>query len=152
MPVTAKLSKAFYDRFGDEIVAELVEWLNQVDAAYRSDLKAMIDASNLRIDSRFEQLRAEIRAGLADLRSELRGEIGDTRTALRKEYADGNAALRKEHADGNAALRKDMTDGFTTLGLQIAGVRADLMKWSFAFWVGAVLAIASLAGVLRWTS
>lgn len=130
MPVTAKLSKAFYDRFGDEIVAELVEWLNQVDAAYRSDLKAMIDANDLRIDSRFEQLRAEIRADLAELRSELRGEIGDTRSAL----------------------RKDMTDGFTALGLQIAGVRADLMKWSFVFWVGAVLAIASLAGVLRWTS
>lgn len=130
MPITAKLSKAFYDRFGDEIVAELVEWLNQVDAAYRSDLKAMIDANDLRIDSRFEQLRAEIRADLAELRSELRGEIGDTRSAL----------------------RKDMTDGFTALGLQIAGVRADLMKWSFVFWVGAVLAIASLAGVLRWTS
>ncbi len=28
VPVTAKLSKAFYDRFGDDIVAELVEWLN----------------------------------------------------------------------------------------------------------------------------
>ena len=118
-----------------------MEWLNQVDAAYRSDLKAMIDAKDLRIDSRFEQLRAEIRADIADLRSELRVEIGDTRTALRKEYADGNAALRK-----------DMTDGFTALGLQIAGVRADLMKWSFVFWVDAVLAIASLAGVLRWTS
>ena len=30
-------------------------------------------------------------------------------------------------------------------------MRADLMKWSFGFWVGAVLAIAALAGVLRWT-
>jgi hypothetical protein len=26
---------------------------------------------------------------------------------------------------------------------------ADLMKWSFLFWVGAVGAIAALAGVLR---
>ncbi len=26
---------------------------------------------------------------------------------------------------------------------------ADLMKWSFVFWVGAVAAIAALAGVLR---
>ncbi len=26
---------------------------------------------------------------------------------------------------------------------------ADLMKWSFLFWVGAVAAIAALAGVLR---
>ena len=130
MPVTARLSKAFYDRFGDDIVAELVEWLNQVDAAYRSDLKAMIDANNLRIDSRFEQLRAEIRADLAD----------------------SNTLLRKEMGESNALLRKDMTEGFAALGVQIAGVRADLMKWSFAFWVGAVFAIAALAGVLRWTN
>ena len=100
----------------------------------------MIDANDLRIDSRFERLRAEIRADLAELRSELRSEIRETRTALRNEYADGNAALRK-----------DMTDGFAALGVQIAGIRADLMKWSVAFWVGAVLAIAPLAGVLRWT-
>jgi hypothetical protein len=28
-------------------------------------------------------------------------------------------------------------------------VRADLLKWSFVFWVGAVGAIAALAGILR---
>ena len=28
-------------------------------------------------------------------------------------------------------------------------VRADLLKWSFVFWVGSVTAIAALAGVLR---
>lgn len=116
-------------------------WLNQVDATYRSDLKHMIDANTLRIDSRFEQLRAEIRADIADLRSDLRAELSGSTGALRKEVGEANAALRKE-----------MSEGFTALGVQIAGVRADLMKWSFAFWVGAVLAISALAGVLRWTS
>ena len=33
--------------------------------------------------------------------------------------------------------------------VEIARVRADLLKWSFVFWVGAVGAIAALAGVLR---
>lgn len=56
MPVTAKLSRAFYDRFGDDIVAELVEWLNQVNDAYRSDLTQVIEANNRRIDGGFEQL------------------------------------------------------------------------------------------------
>lgn len=32
MPVTAKLSKAFYDQFGDAVTAELVKLLNEVDA------------------------------------------------------------------------------------------------------------------------
>jgi len=42
------------------------------------------------------------------------------------------------------------------LGLQIAGVSnqveksaAKLIQWSFVFWVGAVAAVALLAGVLR---
>lgn len=33
--------------------------------------------------------------------------------------------------------------------VRIAEVKADLMKWSFVFWVSAVGAIAALAGVLR---
>jgi hypothetical protein len=32
---------------------------------------------------------------------------------------------------------------------EIGNVKADLMKWSFLFWVGAVSAIAMLAGVLQ---
>ena len=59
------------------------------------------------------------------------------------------AELRHAIAAEQAALRKDMAEGFGTLRVQLADVRADLMKWSFAFWVGAVLAIAALAGVLR---
>ena len=29
MPVTARLSRKFYETFGDEIANELVEWFNQ---------------------------------------------------------------------------------------------------------------------------
>lgn len=35
------------------------------------------------------------------------------------------------------------------LEVRVADVKADLMKWSFVFWVSAVGAIAALAGVLR---
>ena len=34
MPVTAKLWGKFYERFGDEIANELVEWFNAVDSTY----------------------------------------------------------------------------------------------------------------------
>ena len=39
MPVTAKLSKKFYDVLGEDVANELVEWFNQVDATYRTDLR-----------------------------------------------------------------------------------------------------------------
>jgi hypothetical protein len=62
------------------------------------------------------------------------------------------AELRHALAAEQAAIRKDMAEGFAALRVQIADVRADLMRWSFGFWVGAALAIAALAGVPRWTS
>ena len=42
MPITAELSKEFYDKFGNAVVDELVNWLNQVDATYRNELRASL--------------------------------------------------------------------------------------------------------------
>jgi len=64
MPVTAKLSRKFYETFGDELANELVEWLNQVDAAYRSDLRDLNELDFARFDAKLD-------ARLADLRREL---------------------------------------------------------------------------------
>jgi hypothetical protein len=47
-----------------------------------------------------------------------------------------------------ALFRHDMHAGFARLETLIEKRSADLIKWSFVFWVGAVAAIAMLAGVL----
>ena len=60
MPVTAKLSRKFYETFGDEIANELVEWLNQVDATYRSDLLQINELNFSRFDARLEQQSGEL--------------------------------------------------------------------------------------------
>ena len=65
MPVTAKLSRQFYDRFGDEIANELVEWFNQVDATYRGDLRELNELNFARFDAKLEQRFAEYDAKLA---------------------------------------------------------------------------------------
>jgi len=60
MPVTAKLSRKFYDTFGDEIANELVEWFNQVDATYRGDLRELNELNFGRFDAKLEQRVAEL--------------------------------------------------------------------------------------------
>ena len=60
MPVTARLSKAFYDRLGDDIANELVEWFNQVDLTYRTELRELNDLNFARFDSKLEQRIAEL--------------------------------------------------------------------------------------------
>ena len=64
MPVTAKLSRKFYEKFGDEVAAELVEWFNQVDAQYKSELKDLGEQY-------FGRFRAELRSELAALRADM---------------------------------------------------------------------------------
>ena len=45
-------------------------------------------------------------------------------------------------------LDQKLDNGLARLEVKIGETKADLMKWSFVFWVGAVAAIAMLAGVL----
>lgn len=74
-------------------------------------------------------------------------EMRADRAELRAEFAD----FRREMQVRFAAIdtRFDRVDQrFQTLEMKLADVKADLMKWSFVFWVGAVTAIAVLAGVL----
>jgi len=75
MPVTAKLSRGFYEKLGDELANELVEWFNQVDATYRTDLRELNELNFARFDAKLEQrvaeLRAEIRVGLQTLETKL---------------------------------------------------------------------------------
>ncbi len=64
MPITAKLSKKFYDKLGDEVANELVEWPNTVDTSYRQEFKELFEAN-------FGRLEARLDAKLGALKSEL---------------------------------------------------------------------------------
>ena len=68
VPVTAKLSKRFYDVLGEDVANELVDWFNAVDLAYRTDLRELNELNFARFDAKLEQRVAELRA---ELRSEL---------------------------------------------------------------------------------
>jgi hypothetical protein len=69
MPVTAKLSQAFYEKFGHGVVDELVNWFNQVDATYRSELRELNELN-------FARFEAKLEAGLARLEGGLLARIG----------------------------------------------------------------------------
>jgi hypothetical protein len=81
MPVTARLSKAFYDRLGDDIANELVEWFNQVDLTYRTELRELNDLNFARFDSKLEQriveLESRIDVKVAQLEARLERRLGE---------------------------------------------------------------------------
>jgi hypothetical protein len=65
-------------------------------------------------------------------------ECGRLRTDLRAEMAAFRSDYRSEMKD----LRLELGAAFK---VEVASVRSDLIKWSFLFWIGQVIAVVSLA-------
>lgn len=85
---TARLSKKFYDKFGDDLTNELVDWFNQMESAYKLDLTTLNEANFTRFDARLEQRFAENDAKwerrFADYRVEFASKLADMKAELIK--------------------------------------------------------------------
>lgn len=88
MPVTAKLSKLFYDRLGEEIAQELVDWFNSADysgnwrqlneltlARFDAKLELRMAHLDARIEQRFSALDAKVEQRIGILETNLRAAI-----------------------------------------------------------------------------
>ena len=88
MPVTARLSKKFYEKLGEDVTNELVEWLNAVDATYRGDLRALNESNFARFDARMGERVAELRAEMAQLETRLNTRLGQVMDRLGQGKSD----------------------------------------------------------------
>ena len=64
MPVTAVLSRKFYEKFGEDVINELVNWFNTVDATYRAELRELNELNFARFDAKLGQRLAELESRL----------------------------------------------------------------------------------------
>ena len=140
VPVTARLSKRFYDVLGEDVANELVDWFNAVDLTYRADLRELNELNYARFEAKLEQR-------LAELRAELRQELGDLRAGLRAEIADLRADLRTELAGLRAEVRTELQEVRTEVhqgNTALERVRGELLRWMFGFWVTTFIGVAGL--------
>ncbi len=117
MPV-AKLSREFYDRFGDKVTDELVNCLNSIEASYRAEIKDLFAAHFGRFEEKLERRLAESAAHLGRFEEELEHRLAATKAELRQEIAG--------------------------LRVEIHSVKADMIKWTFVFWAPVALAVIGL--------
>jgi hypothetical protein len=82
MPITAKLSRNFYDRFGDDVVNELVDWLNSVDLSYRQEFKDLFEANFSRLERELEAAEERFALRLGQTRGELEARIAHSESRL----------------------------------------------------------------------
>ena len=121
MPVTAKLSRKFYEKLGDDVANELVEWFNSVDATYRSDLRELNELNFARFDAKLEQRV---------------GELG----------ARFDAKLEQRVAE----LRAEMREGFARVDQRFAEFETKLTTRLLAFWVAqAATTVGLVFGVVK---
>ena len=148
MPVTARLSRKFYERFGDEIAGELVDWFNAVDLSYQTQLKEINELNWERFKAALQaegtairaELREEFRVGLADLRGELSSGLADLGGKLRSGVAEVRGEVRSGLGDATGESR----GGLAQLRTEMAAMRADLLKWMFIYWTGTVVSLGAL--------
>ena len=62
--ITAKLSQKFYEKLGEDVTNELVNWLNAVDATCRADLRELNEANFARFDAKLGERLAELESRL----------------------------------------------------------------------------------------
>jgi len=128
VPVTAKLSRKFYERFGDDIANELVDWFNMVDATYRSELRELNELNYARFDAKLEQRIAELRA----------------------EFNSRIAELRADMHAGFAKLDAKFENRFLGMDTKLAQLETRLTKRMFGFWIAQAATTAGLLfGVVK---
>ena len=143
MAITARLTRSLHQTMGDEAADDLVTWMMVVDSN-RSELRELIEVYNGRMDARFEtyELRMDARFLKMEQTMDARFAAVDARFAVERGTTNSQFAETIErfgHLETSIAqLEARMERRF-----------ADLLKWSFVFWVGAIGAVAALAGVLK---
>ena len=148
MPVTAKLSRKFYERFGDEIANELVEWFNQVDSTYRLEFRDLFDTNFARFDAKLEQRLAEIRADLqkeiGELRSEMRIGLGTLEGRLEGRLTGEVAGLEGRLTGEMAGLEGRLLARLGVLEGRFGTLEGRLVRWMFLFWVASLGTVITL--------
>lgn len=119
MPVTAKLSRRFYEALGDDVANELVDWFNAVDLTYRAQLKELNDAN-------WERFKA-VAASKADL-----GRFA-TKADLDRFATKADLDRFAAKADQQFAAKADLAE-----------MKAELMRWMFVFWTATITPLGAL--------
>ena len=140
MPVTAKLSRKFYDIFGDDLANEFVEWFNSVDAQYRTDLRDMLDQRFLTQDARVDQRLAE-RFAAQDARIAEHFAAQDARIAER--FAAQDARLAAFEAQVASRLERLESRLLGRMEGMIASAQSKQQKWTIGLWTTTILAVVA---------
>ena len=125
---------ALRERLGAEAAGGLLQLL---DLAHREGRADVIAACTERFERRLVEEVADVRVQLAQVEASLRQEIVTTGAGLRQDMGKMEAGLRQDIGKMELGVRQDLSAG-----------RVELLKWCFLFWIGQVVAITGILGLM----
>ena len=126
MAITSRLSRKLQETLGTEATDDMVDWMHGVEAQ-RAELRELNEMMFARFDARLGEVGAELRQELVQVRQDV-------------------SVLARDME----ARFGQMEGRFGRLEARLERRFADLMKWSFVFWVGSVVTlIGGLAALDR---
>jgi hypothetical protein len=132
---------ALQERLGAEATAGLLRLFEVERTEWTEDvISRSVERFEQRLVGELAGVRTEMARGEARLREEIAG--------VRVELARGEARLHEKISQNVAMLREEMARQGTLIRQEIATNRFELLKWSFLFWVGQVIAVVGLVGVI----
>ena len=168
MPATPKLSRKFYDTFGEDVVNELVDWFNRMDATYRADLRDMNELNFVRFDATLQQRLAEADAKWerrfaefnsrweqrwADFSSKWEQRWAGFTTEWERRWGDFTSEWERRFAESDAKWEVRITEldskwerQFSALSEQMAVFEARIIRWMFVMWIGTIGTLIALMG------
>jgi hypothetical protein len=113
--------------------------LNQVDIAYKSDLREMNELNYARfeakLDQRLAEFRAELKGDVAELRTELKGDIAGQRTELNERFdrlrLDVNSTIGGAATDIQKAFKEQYKVFFLAWATLFVGVLGAIIPLYF---------------------
>ncbi|MEX1185002.1 MAG: hypothetical protein WEA80_00245 [Gemmatimonadaceae bacterium] len=154
MPVTAKLSRKFYDRLGDDIANELVDWFNAVDDTYRTQLHELNELNWNRfqaaMDARFAVFELKMEQGFAALKEAFDAKIDQRFGAVDARFTAVDArftAMDDRSAASDLKLEQRLASMQTQMAefeVRVERRLGDQTKWLVGIWLGTVIPIAGM--------
>ena len=147
MPVTARLSLRFYEKLGEDVANELVEWFNSVDATYRSDLRELNELNFARFDAKLEQ-----RIGTFEAKVDARFETFEAKVDARFETFEAKVEQRFGALESKVDARFETLESrlIQRLESRIGDVKHEMLRWMLASWSTMMLVmLGTLFAVLK---
>jgi hypothetical protein len=148
-------------RLGSDESQDLAALLQEVTATVRDDLVTftgerfgqalVVETAKLRVEFRDQlaALRVEFRDQLAALRVEFRDQLAGVRVEFRDQLAGFKAEYQGELADLRSEMRREQMQTRSAFREEMAGLRVEVLRWSFLFWLGQTATIFGVLAYLR---